>query len=147
MDYVADHFKIKRYIRYKYATKDKGTAQITIGELPERIIDKGIPSEALLATILVDKYVDHLPLYHQKQRFSRENIDIGSSTIGGWADQSMEVLKPLYQKLGMDIKNEDYLQARETTIKDFGSKQERKGTFGILLGLPCTHIQIGPIRL
>lgn len=59
---VPGHFKIKRYIRYKYATKDKDTAQITIGELPERIIDKGIPSEGLLATILVDKYVDHLPL-------------------------------------------------------------------------------------
>src|SRR5690606_19491836 len=110
LDYVHGHFKIKRYIRYKYATKDKDTAQITIGELPERIIDKGIPSEALLATILVDKYVDHLPLYRQKQRFSRENIDIASSTIDGWAAQSMEALKPLYEKLVMDIKNEGYLQ-------------------------------------
>lgn len=79
LDYVPGYFKIKRYIRYKYAAKDKDNTQITIGELPERIIDKGIPSEGLLSTILVDKYVDHLPLYRQMQRFSRENIDIAPS--------------------------------------------------------------------
>ena len=106
LDYVPGYFKIKRYIRYKYATKDKDNTHISIGQLPERIIDKGIPSEGLLATILVDKYVDHLPLYRQKQRFSRENINIASSTIDGWAAQSMDALKPLYEKLVMDIKNE-----------------------------------------
>lgn len=130
LDYVPGHFKIKRYIRYKYATKDKDTAQITIGELPERIIDKGIPSEGLLATILVDKYVDHLPLYRQKQRFSRENIDIASSTIDGWAAQSMEALKPLYEKLVIDIKNEGYLQADETTIKVLDQKKKDKAHLG-----------------
>lgn len=83
LDYVPGYFKIKRYIRYKYATKDKEDTQISIGLLPERIIDKGIPSEGLISTILVDRYVDHLPLYRQKQRFSRENIDIASSTIEG----------------------------------------------------------------
>ena len=31
--------------------------------------------------ILTHKYMDHLPLYRQKQRFARENIPIASSTI------------------------------------------------------------------
>lgn len=74
-------FYIKRYIRYKYAAK-KGEA-VTIAELPERVIDKGIPGPSLLAMILADKYLDHLPLYRQKQRFARENIQIPTSTIEG----------------------------------------------------------------
>src|SRR5690625_3977689 len=49
-------FYIKRYIRYKYAPKDQSTDGVRIGELPERVIDKGIPGPGLLATILVDKY-------------------------------------------------------------------------------------------
>lgn len=130
LDYVPGYFKIKRYIRYKYATKDKDNTQISIGLLPERIIDKGIPSEGLLATILVDKYVDHLPLYRQKQRFSRESIDIASSTIDGWAAQSMDALKPLYEKLVMDIKNEGYLQVDETTIKVLDEKKKDKSHLG-----------------
>lgn len=75
-------FYIKRYIRYKYAAKNR--EGVVIGELPERVIDKGIPGAGLLSMILTDKYVDHLPLYRQKQRFSRENIQIASSTIEGW---------------------------------------------------------------
>ena len=130
LDYVPGYFKIKRYIRYKYATKDKDNPQISIGQLPERIIDKGIPSEGLLATILVDKYVDALPLYRQKQRFSRENIDIASSTIDGWAAQGMDALKPLYEKLVMEIKNEGYLQVDETTIKVLDEKKKDKTHLG-----------------
>ncbi|SHF77566.1 Transposase IS66 family protein [Pedobacter caeni] len=44
----------------------------------------------LLASILVDKYVDYLPLYRQKQRFARENIQIASSTIDGWTKEALE---------------------------------------------------------
>lgn len=130
LDYVPGYFKIKRYTRYKFASKDKDTTQISIGELPDRIIDKGIPSEGLLATILVDKYVDHLPLYRQKQRFARADIDIASSTIDGWAAQSMDALKPLYEKLVIDIKNEGYLQVDETSIKVLDDKKKGKTHLG-----------------
>src|SRR5690606_37677566 len=48
-------FYIKRYIRYKYAAK---TGEgVKIGELPERVIDKGIPGSGLLAMLLTDKYI------------------------------------------------------------------------------------------
>jgi transposase len=50
-------FYIKRYIRYKYAPLGKNQDGVQIGELPERVIDKGIPGPGLLATILVDKYM------------------------------------------------------------------------------------------
>lgn len=53
-------FYFKRYIRYKYAAKNGES--VIIGELPERVIDKGIPGAGLLTSILTDKYMDHLPL-------------------------------------------------------------------------------------
>lgn len=130
LDYVPGYFKIKRYIRYKYATKDKDDTQISIGLLPERIIEKGIPSNRLLAILLVFKYMDHLPLYRQKQIFSREGIDIASSTIEGWAAQGMDALKPLYERLLMDIKNQGYLQVDETTIKVLDEKKKDKSHLG-----------------
>jgi transposase len=86
-------FYIKRYIRYKYAAKNGNG--VSIAELPERVIDKGIPGAGLLAMILTDKYQDHLPLYRQKQRFARENIQIPSSTIEGWTKQALQKLEPL----------------------------------------------------
>ena len=117
-------FYIKRYIRYKYAAKNgQGVA---IGELPERVIDKGIPGAGLLATILVDKYVDHLPLYRQRQRFLRENIPIAASTLDGWAGQGMDRLAILYEHLAWKTKTQGYLQADETPIKVI--EKTRKGS-------------------
>ena len=105
-------FFIKRYIRYKYAAKD--AQGVKIGSLPERVIDKGIAGSGLLASILVDKYVDHLPLYRQKQRFARENIQIASSTIDGWTKEALLKLEPLYEQLVFDTKSKGYLQVDET---------------------------------
>ena len=116
-------FYIKRYIRYKYAAKDGDG--VRIAELPERVIDKGIPGASLLAMILTNKYVDHLPLYRQKQIFARENIQIPSSTIEGWTKEALIKLQPLYDQLLFDTKTKGYLQVDETRIKVLDS--DKKG--------------------
>ena len=116
-------FYIRRYIRYKYAAKD--SSEVSIAELPERVIDKGIPGAGLLAMILTGKYQDHLPLYRQKQIFARENIQIPSSTIEGWTKQALIKLEPLYDQLVFDTKLKGYLQVDETPIKVLDS--DKKG--------------------
>lgn len=114
---------IKRYIRYKYAPKTK--EGVIIGELPERVIDKGIPGASLLSIILTDKYLDHLPLYRQRQRFLREGIPVASSTLEGWAKASLERLEILYEHLVIDTGQKGYLQVDETPIKVLDS--DKKG--------------------
>src|SRR5690606_12275441 len=103
---------IKRYIGDEYAAKSG--EGVKIGERPERVIDKGIPGAGLLAMILTDKYMDHLPLYRQKQRFARDNIRIPSSTIEGWTKEALIKLQPLYEQLVFDTKSKGYLQVDET---------------------------------
>ena len=115
-------FYIKRYIRYKYAAKDG--EGVRIGGLPERVIDKGIPGAGLLAMILTGKYMDHLPLYRQKQIFARENIQIPSSTIEGWTKEALIKLHPLYEQLAFEIKSKGYLQVDETPIKVLESNKK-----------------------
>ena len=123
LDYEPARFLIKRYIRYKYAAKNG--EGVKIGQLPERVIDKGIPSAGLLASILTDKYQDHLPLYRQKQRFAREDIQIASSTLEGWTKEALIKLEPLYEQLVFEIKTKGYLQVDESPIKVLES--EKKG--------------------
>jgi len=108
-------YYIKRYIRYKYAPKNG--EGVLIGKLPQRPIDKCIAGPGLLASILVDKYVDHLPLYRQVQRFKRENIPIAPATIEGWTKQSLHFLQILYEHLIKTTKSKGYIQADETPIK------------------------------
>lgn len=124
LEYEPAKYYIKRYIRYKYAPKNK--EGVIIGELPNRVIEKGIPGAGLLASILVDKYMDHLPLYRQLQRFKRVDIPIASSTLEGWTRQSLKILDILYQYLLEDTKSQGYLQADESPIKVID--KNKKGT-------------------
>jgi transposase len=124
LDCMPARFFIRRYIRYKYAPKDKEKTGVMIGELPERVIDKGIPGSGLLASILVDKYVDHLPLYRQRQRFLREKIPITSSTLEGWVKQGLDRLEILYEHLVTDTKSKGYLQVDETPIRVLESNKK-----------------------
>ncbi len=121
LEYRPGSYFIKRYIRYKYAPQNQNQEQentgISIGALPARVIEKGIPGSGLLASILVDKYADHLPLYRQMQRFKRAGIPIAASTLEGWVRQSLGVLIILYQHLFKETRAKGYLQADESTIK------------------------------
>jgi len=122
LDCEPARFFIRRYIRYKYA--HKSGEGVVIGELPERVIDKGIAGAGLVTSILVDKFCDHLPLYRQLQRFKREKIPIAPSTINGWCAKGLDRIVPLFEELIADVKSQGYLQVDETTIKvqDEGKK-------------------------
>lgn len=92
---------IKRYIRPKYIKpEDEETLTHTgvIAPLPIFPIEKGIAGPGLLAQVMVDKYVDHLPIYRQVQRFARENVRIPANTINGWQDFISGLLWPLFEK-------------------------------------------------
>jgi len=124
LELVPSRLFIKRYIRYKYASKPGEDQPIIIGELPERVIERGIPGPGLLASILIDKYADHLPLYRQCQRFKRQGVDIARSTIEGWTRQGLEKLAILYDHLVEDTKMQGYLQVDETPIKVLESQKK-----------------------
>lgn len=125
LECVPARFFIKRYIRYKYAPKSKEGSPL-IAKLPERVMDKAIPGVGLLALILIQKYVDHLPLHRQLEQFKREGIKIKPSTINNWVSRTIEILTPLYELMVSETKNRGYLQADETTIKVLDSN--KKGT-------------------
>lgn len=122
LEYEPARFFIRRYVRYKYA--HKSGEGVTIGELPERVIEKGIPGSGLLTSILVDKFFDYLPLYRIGQRYKREKVPIAPSTINGWCTKALQRLVPLYEELIKEVKSQGYLQVDETTIKvlDEGKK-------------------------
>ena len=102
---------VHQYKRPKY--KDPLTGRIVIGELPSRPIDKGIAGPGLLAQIVIDKYVDHLPIYRQVQRFEREGMKLPVSTLTDWVSGTCNLLEPLYEAHRKQVLSNDYLQADE----------------------------------
>lgn len=83
----------------------------------ERPLPKAIVGAGLLAQIMIDKYVDHLPLYRQVERFKREGVNISYNTMGDWMRSGVMLITPLYEVLERLILQSDYLHADETSIK------------------------------
>jgi transposase len=121
LDHKPATYYIRRTIRYKYVLRDADPAaegtKVHIAPLPEQIIPKGSVGIALLTAILVDKYVDHLPLDRQGKRLARQNIPIASSTLEGWKSKGLKILYIFYQHLLNQTRAKGYLQADESPIK------------------------------
>jgi transposase len=133
LEFVPEKFFKLVLIRPKYARKEQldealreSPKSIVIAPLPSRPLPKCLAGTRLLTVILVQKFIDHLPLYRQQQIFKRAGIDIASSTIDTWVAQLARLLELLYEKLITEIKHQQYLQVDETTIKvlDNTKKQE-----------------------
>ena len=107
---------VRKIVRPKYINTK--TEKIIIAELPYMPIPKSIAGASVLAHINVSKFVDHLPLYRQRQIFKRFGYNVSASTIGGWFSQTVSLLEPLYNELKKSIfHNSDYLQVDESPIK------------------------------
>jgi transposase len=66
---------------------------------PERLIRSGLPTEALVAHVLVSKYAWHLPLYRQVQILLSQGIEIDRSVLAFWVGYAAAELMPLWQRM------------------------------------------------
>jgi transposase len=82
-----------------------------------QVIDKGIPTAALLAWILIAKYVDHLYLYRQEPIFARAGFAIPQSTLGAWVGACGVHLQPLVDALHAEMLGQAVLHADETPVQ------------------------------
>ncbi|MEI8115655.1 MAG: IS66 family transposase [Bacteroidia bacterium] len=110
---------VRRIIRHKYALKDKTQdvqTQVVTAPMPALPIAKSYAGATVLADIIIDKYVNHLPFYRQIEMFKQQGISIAPATINGWFQDVADLLRPTYYRLKELILASDYIQSDETTI-------------------------------
>ena len=115
LEYQPGELYVKQYKRIKYA-RPEGNG-ILISELPSRPLPKVMAGEGLLAQIVIDKYMDHLPLHRQMQRFERAGVKIPYSTLTDWVSATCQLITPLFNALKSEVLQSGYLHADETPIK------------------------------
>ncbi len=79
-------------------------------------IERGLAGPELLAQVLVSKYADHLPLYHQSQIFTREGVELNPSTLDDWVTQTGNLLTPLVAALQHHVLAGNTLHADDTPL-------------------------------
>ena len=115
LEYLPGELYVKKYRRLKYVRPDN--MGILIGSLPVRPLEKAMAGEGLLSQILIDKFVDHLPLHRQMQRFERAGVKIAYATLSGWVTETCHLIEPLYEALKKEVQKSNYLHVDETPIR------------------------------
>ena len=108
-------FEIVRYNRPVIKRKDTG-AFIT-AEMPPDVLEGCMADVSVLACMLVNKFVYHLPLYRQHERMHQAGVYLSRSTLTNWAHRTSDLLVPIYHAQLSSILDSEVLAMDETPIK------------------------------
>ena len=126
LDVESARFFVHRHIRPQYACKSCET--VTAEPVPPAIIDGGMAAPGLLAWVMTNKYLNHLPLYRLEQIAAREQVMLSRSTLAEWVGRTGVALQPLVDRLIWHLLQNSTLHADETPVAQLepGNGKTRK---------------------
>jgi len=128
LDVIPAQYRVLVTRRPKYACRACESAVVQV-PAPPRLIEGGLPTESLVAHILVNKYANHLPLYRQWQILARQGIDIDRSTLALWTGRGAFLLAPVVHRMLELLKGSAKLFCDETSapVLDPGRGRTKTG--------------------
>lgn len=128
LDVVPASFRVLVTRRPRYGCRSCEAPPVQ-APAPSRIVEGGLPTETLVAHVLVSKYADHLPLYRQAQIYARQGVTLDRSTLADWVGRAAWWLTPLREHLLATLKRSTKLYADETTapVLDPGRGRTKTG--------------------
>ena len=118
LEYTPAKLFINEYIRPVYITpEDETGAQKQVVAPLSRPMPKCIAGPELITQIMVDKFVYHMPLHRQLQKFKQEGVHVHASTMDSWVSLGSNHIRPLYAVHKAYILENAYLQVDESPIK------------------------------
>jgi len=130
LDVIPAQHRILVTRRPKYGCRSCAGAVVQ-APAAERLIRSGLPTEALVAHVLVSKYAWHLPLYRQAQILLAQGIEIERSVLAFWVGYAAAELMPLWRRLRDILLGSPRLFVDETRapVLDPGRGRTKTGYF------------------
>ncbi|MCS3795201.1 IS66 family transposase [Niastella sp. OAS944] len=113
------------YRRYKYKrSTPNGSTEFFIASLPEEK-DKSLAAPSLKAHVTTEKFLWHMPIHRQMQKFAQSGIILSENTIGDWINGTCRSLTAIYDALRQNIVKPacGYMMADETRIDVLDSEK------------------------
>lgn len=120
-------YVVLEYVRPVYKRKESIEAiasQIMCAPPPPAVLERSFADVSLLAGLLIDKFLYHLPLYRQHQRLAAAGIRVSRVTLTNWAHHCGDLLVPIHGAQLASILASLVLAMDETPVKA-GRKKDR----------------------
>ena len=109
-------YSILKLIRPVYKLKSSG--EIVCAEAPPSIFPGCMADVSVLAGLMVDKGLYHLPIYRQHQRMTDGGVVVSRQSPQNWTSRSVDLLTPIAQAQGRHIvETNGHIAMDETPIK------------------------------
>jgi transposase len=130
LDRIPAQFRVLVTRRPKYACR-RCSGAVAQALAPEHVVPGGLPTEALIAEVIVAKFGDHQPFYRQAEIYARQGIALDRGTLGNWAGRACFHLKPIADHMSKRLASADRIFMDETTapVLDPGRRRTKKGFF------------------
>jgi transposase len=156
-DYKPAEVYVIEHQRVKYACPCC-QGQVAIAAKPAQVLEKSLPAPGLLAHVITEKHLDHLPLHRTEKRLARLGASISRSTLCDWMAACAVVLTPLCELLRDWVLESKVLHTDDTTVavRDESRSSHRYGRVwvyigdaahrGIVFDYTPTHARDGPVE-
>jgi transposase len=114
LDVIPRRWFVKQTVREKFSCRD--CEKVSEPPAPFHVIPRGRIGASLLAMILFEKYGCHQPLNRQSERYAREGIDLGLSTLADLVGTATAVLSPLHELIRQHVLAAERLHGDDTTV-------------------------------
>ncbi len=114
LDIVPSLLRVRVTRRLRYACRR--CESIAVAPAPDRPVDGGMPTEAMVAHVVVSKFADSLPLYRQVQMLERQGIKLDRSTLAHWVGRACWWLTLLYELMLSTVLASSKVFADDTTL-------------------------------
>jgi transposase len=114
LEEIPRRFKVIETVREKFTCRD--CEAISQSPAPFHATPRGFLGPNLLATIVFDKFGQHIPLNRQSTRFKCEGIDLSTQTLADQVGHVSFALKPLFDLIEAHVFAAERLHGDDTTI-------------------------------
>jgi transposase len=108
-------YVILKYVRSVIKLRESQT--VVCPPAPPAVLEKSFADVSVLAGLVIDKFVYHLPLYRQHQRLLQAGMRLSRATLTQWVHRTAALLEPIYYALLSSILQSQVLTMDETPIK------------------------------
>ena len=116
LDIIPAQIRILRHIRKKYACPCCDQT-IKTASMPNQPIPKSRVSPGLLAYVVVNKFVDALPLHRQERIFERIGFELSRANLANWVIKAGQLVQPLINLMRDTILDYDIIGMDETRVQ------------------------------
>lgn len=121
-EFVDAKIVLKKIKRHKYQNTETG--KIEIADLPYRPFAKSAVSASIISEVLVQKFVDAMPINRQEQAWKRLGVDMAYSSLSDMQRSGYELIKPLFDSFKKHVLSTNYLQVDESPFKVLTSEKQ-----------------------